>query len=62
MVHWSTDRWNTSTDSNTQKTGLGVHSLSLPTEALEPGTRIVFTWLWQNSESWLGRDFLVTVE
>jgi len=61
-VHWSADRWGTVTDSTTQETGLGVHTLALPTEDLAPGTRIVFTWRWRGSGTWAGRDYLVTVE
>ncbi len=61
-VHWSADRWSAVTDSVTQETGLGVHTLALPTEGLAPGTRIAFTWRWRNSGSWVGRDYLVTVE
>jgi len=61
-VHWSADRWTTVTDSATQETGLGVHTLALPTENLASGTRITFTWRWRSSGSWVGRDYLVTVE
>ncbi len=61
-IHWSADRWGTVTDSATQETGLGVHTLALPTEGLAPGARIAFTWRWRNSGSWVGRDYLVTVE
>jgi glucoamylase len=61
-VHWSADRWTTVTDSVTQDTGLGVHTFALPTEGLAPGTRIAFTWRWRNSGSWVGRDYIVTVE
>jgi glucoamylase len=61
-VHYSTDRWTTVSDSPTRDTGLGVHTLPLPTQDLPPGTSIVFTWQWQASGTWAGRDFIVAVE
>ena len=62
MVHWSFDGWHTARDSDTWDTGLGVHVVSLPTERLEVGRQIVFTFLWLKDNRWEGTDFSVVVE
>ncbi len=62
IVHWSTDRWTTTTDSPTSDTGLGVHSMDLPTDKMAEGSRVAFTWRDAASGQWLGRDYTVSVE
>lgn len=62
MVHWSFDKWKTSQDSNTRNTGLGVHSVDLPTEKLQVGEDVNFTIYWPESNRWEGTDFAVRIE
>lgn len=62
MVHWSFDHWQTSRDDNSEESGWNLHHLDLPTETLAVGRQIVFTFFWENSGQWEGRDFEVTVE
>ena len=62
MVHWSFDGWRTSQDSNTRDTGLGVHSVDLPTEKLRVGEEVNFTLYWPESNRWEGTDFAVRIE
>ncbi len=61
LVHWSDDNWQTTKDSKTIDTGLGVHYVDLPTNRLSPGANIVFTFFWPEADKWEGTDFQVTV-
>jgi len=61
-VHWSVDGWKTAHDSNTRDTGLGLHTLDLPTASLPVGGQVVFTFFWLNENRWEGTDYAVTVE
>jgi glucoamylase len=61
LVHWSIDRWQTQSDVQTRDTGLGIHTVDLPTDGLEPGDVIMFTWMDLASGEWLGRDHAVRV-
>ncbi|MBV9248534.1 MAG: glucan 1,4-alpha-glucosidase [Acetobacteraceae bacterium] len=60
-IRWSTDAWSTSADVSTQDPGLGIHMAELPTQALEPGQRLTFTWRTTAGGAWAGKDFVVTV-
>jgi glucoamylase len=60
-IHWTTDEWRSSTDSDTQPSGLGTHYVDLPTAALPPGARVVFTPFWLEAARWEGVDFSVAI-
>jgi glucoamylase len=62
LVHWSLDDWRTTQDISTRDTGLGVYCADLPTEGLQPGREIVFTFLWLHSQKWEGVNYSVVVE
>jgi glucoamylase len=61
LVHWSIDGWKTRNDVETTDTQLGIYSVELPMDGLEPGQCIVFTWKWLGSDQWLGQDHTVTL-
>jgi glucoamylase len=61
LVHWSADKWQTTHDTRSRDTQLGVHVVDLPTEALPTGTQIVFTFYWPNTDRWEQRDYAVVV-
>jgi glucoamylase len=61
-VHWSLDGWTTSHDTDTRDTGLGVHTLDLPTASLPAGAQVVFTFFWPAENRWEGTDYTVTIE
>jgi glucoamylase len=61
-VHWSTDNWQTFTDTDTSDTGLGVHLVDLPVDKMPTGTNLVFTFHWSNEDKWEGEDFEVKIE
>ncbi len=59
MVHWSCDEWKTPQDQQTRDTGLYCWSADLDTTRCAAGTRVLFTFRWQ--DRWEGRDFAVNV-
>jgi glucoamylase len=61
-VHWSIDGWQTSQDTATRDTGLGVHAADVPADKLAGGREILFTFYWHHSQNWEGTDFSVVVE
>ena len=61
-VHWSSDGWQTSHDSDSQDSGWNMQYLDLPTEGLPSGRQVDFTFYWKNAARWEGRDFSVKVE
>ncbi len=61
-VHWGHDGWRDVADAPTADSGLGFHVAVLEISRLAPGARIDFTWQWQESGSWVGRDYVVSVE
>jgi glucoamylase len=58
-IHWSIDEWATTNDLVTRDAGFGCWFGDLPSAKLHAGTRIVFTFLWQ--EGWEGKDFEVEI-
>jgi glucoamylase len=60
MVHWSFDGWATFNDMETRDTGFGCWFADLPSEQLEVGASIVFTFLWQTG--WEGKNFQIAIE
>jgi len=61
LIHWSFDRWQTSQDSETVDTGLGLHVADLPSRNLPTGANISFTFYWKDEARWEGVDFNVNV-
>ncbi len=62
MVHWSFNNWQTTHDSESQESGWNLQYVDLPTNALQAGRQIVFTFLWKNTGRWEGNDYEVTVD
>ncbi|WP_419730811.1 glycoside hydrolase family 15 protein [Lichenicola sp.] len=60
-LHWSDDGWVRIQDTPVVPVGLGIFVAELPTAALVPGARVVFTWRDRNSGSWLGVDHHIAV-
>jgi glucoamylase len=61
-VHWSVDDWKTTHDTDTRDTGLGIHTLDLPTASLPAGGQAVFTFFWPSENRWEGTDYTVRIE
>ena len=62
MAHWSSDGWQTSQDSASRDTGVGVHLVDLPTGNLPSGSWVAFTFFWTEEKRWEGTNFEVVVE
>ena len=60
-IHWSIDGWQNVHDSDTRDTGLGVNVFDMPTDKLESGRRIDFTFFWPDVAKWEQRDFSVVI-
>lgn len=60
-VHWSDNDWQTTVDTDTRDTGLGLHIVDLPTSRLPAGVHVRFTFYWPEAAHWEGADFSVRV-
>jgi glucoamylase len=60
-VHWSSDNWVITTDSECRATGLGTFIYDLPTQSLAAGSEVRFTILWTQQGKWEGTNFMVVV-
>ena len=61
IVRWSVDGWQTSQDTETRETGLGVYIVDLPVDTQATKTTLVFTFHWSASDSWEGTNFTVNI-
>jgi glucoamylase len=61
-VHWSSDGWQTSQNTKTRDTGMGVQVADLPTGGIPSGGDVLFTIFWEESQRWEGVDFCVYVD
>lgn len=59
-IHWSFDGWATANDLETRDAGFACWFGDLPSDRLQAGARIVFTFLWQ--ERWEGKEFQVGID
>src|SRR5208282_6089301 len=57
--HSSIDGWKTAHDTDTRDTGLGIHTLDLPTASLPAGGQAAFTFFWPKENRWEGQDYSV---
>jgi glucoamylase len=62
-VHWSTDEWHTANDQESSNTKMGVCYADLEIAQESDGSRapIHFTFWWNDSGKWEGKDFHVEV-
>ncbi|HET6566652.1 MAG TPA: glucan 1,4-alpha-glucosidase [Rhodothermales bacterium] len=60
-VRWSTDDWQTHQDTDTRDTDMGLHVADLPTDDLEKGRHVVFTFYWKEGQQWEGKDIRLKV-
>jgi glucoamylase len=62
VIHWSKDGWQTAQDLPTQDTGLGIHFADLPTDRMDPGHTVQFTFFWPDVQRWENVDFAVNIQ
>ncbi len=60
-VHWGVDGWKDVREADTRDTGLGLHAVDLPVEALAAGASVQFTFLWRETGAWEGRNYEVLI-
>jgi glucoamylase len=60
-VHWGRDGWQQVQEAISVDSCLGFAVAVLDTVALEPGSRVDFTWRRQDNGEWAGRDVTVQV-
>ena len=60
-IHWGINGWNGLQDTDTQDTGLGIHTADLPTGTLAAGGTVEFTFFWHDTGAWDGRDHTVSI-
>jgi glucoamylase len=60
-VHWSADNWQTTHDTTSLDTCVGVHVTDLPTQSLPIGACVVFTFYWPTAGRWEQHDYSVIV-
>lgn len=60
-VHWSRDGWQTTADTPTTDSGLGMHYADLPTADSKVGDRLCFTFRWLADERWDGKDYQIDI-
>ena len=60
-LHWSDDEWHTVNDTQSCGTTLGVEFVNISIAAAQCAP-IRFTFFWTKSNSWEGRDYLVSVD
>lgn len=61
LIHWSSDGWKSTQDTQTQDSGLGIYFADLPARSLQAGAEIAFTFYWPHAQRWEGTDFRVTI-
>jgi glucoamylase len=60
-VHWSTENWKTSSDSDTKDTGLGMFIVDIDLKNVK-SDEIKFTLFWKDTSQWENKDFVVKIE
>jgi glucoamylase len=61
IVHWGREAWRHVGDEPTRDSGLGFHIAILDVDRVPAGEQIDFTWRWQETGVWQGRDYSVAV-
>lgn len=59
LLHWTTDAWQHSTDSQSMSTGLDIDFVDVPVSGENSTLR--FTFLWLNENRWEGKDYNVEI-
>jgi glucoamylase len=60
-VHWGVNGWRKVRDTDTVETGLGMHSIDLPSGGLGVGETLEMTFRWRESGRWQHEDYVVTI-
>ncbi len=58
-LRWTTNNWQTFTDTPSRDSGLGMHVVDLSTKKAAEGGALEFTFYWPGAEKWEGVNFRV---
>ena len=61
VVHWSSNNWASTADSQAGATSLGTYVCDLPTKTLTDGSAVVFTVFWTRQNKWVGSNYRIDV-
>ncbi|HVC91883.1 MAG TPA: glycoside hydrolase family 15 protein [Acidobacteriaceae bacterium] len=61
QLHWSDDNWQSTHDTGSASTALGIHFVDIPIGPTQHAS-IHFTFLWQDNNQWEQRDYEVAVQ
>jgi glucoamylase len=61
LLHWTADEWQTTHDTRSATTVLGIHWVDLPISASQRAA-IRFTFFWPDGQRWEGRDYAVNIQ
>jgi glucoamylase len=61
-IHWGTNGWQNAADDETQDAGLGLHGFEVTESVLSQVRSINFTFQWRDTQDWVGKDFLVSID
>ena len=62
-VAWSADHWATANKSDTMnRTGLNLWFADLATKDLPDGSVVEFTFFWEDTQRWKGRNRQIDIE
>lgn len=61
VIHWSDDDWQTTKETLTKDTGLGVFAGDIPVEN-KNSKQITFTFFWKEANHWENKNFMVEIE
>ncbi len=60
-VHWSANNWETSSDTDTKDTRLGIFIADIDLQNVD-SKEIKFTFFWKDSNEWEKKNFEVTIK
>jgi glucoamylase len=59
-IHWTADNWQTTTDTDTKDTKVGMHIADIDFGRKRSG-EIKFTFFWKEANHWENKDFEVKI-
>jgi glucoamylase len=57
-IHWSTDKWHTTNNTETKDTDLGIHYADIDLQN-ENAEEIYFTFFWKEANHWENKNYKV---
>jgi glucoamylase len=61
MIHWSLDNWETSNDTETHDTKLGIHVADIDVKK-SGSEEIQFTFFWKKANRWENENFVAKIK